>query len=101
MSDSQTPKTPGQPAPVGGTDEQKVSTSHAQETGGASVNAEAGNLPAAPGTTPEPEVVAVRKGMFGTPDSGLADRCCRETTSAYCKRPQLTIVSAGGAWEVD
>jgi NADH-quinone oxidoreductase subunit C len=70
MSDSQTPKTPGQPAPVGGTDEQKVSTSHAQETGGASVNAEAGNLPAAPGTTPEPEVVAVRKGMFGTPDSG-------------------------------
>src|SRR3954468_6037930 len=50
---------------VGATEEQKVSTTHAQETGGAPTAAETENLPAAPGLVPEPVVVGERRGMFG------------------------------------
>src|SRR3954449_7762206 len=50
---------------VGATEEQKVSTTHAQETGGAPTAAETENLPAAPGLLPEPVVVGERRGMFG------------------------------------
>jgi NADH-quinone oxidoreductase subunit C len=53
---------------VGATPEQKVSTTHAQETGGAATAAE--NLPAAPGTAPEPVQVGERRGMFGASGSG-------------------------------
>ena len=69
---SETPKEPtaqdAKPTPegkVGATEEQKVSTTHAQETGGASTAAETENLPAAPGLLPEPVVVGERHGMFG------------------------------------
>jgi len=54
---------------VGATDEQKVSTTHAQETGGAATAAESDNLPAAPGATPGPVVVGERHGMFGAKSS--------------------------------
>ncbi|WP_238384549.1 NADH-quinone oxidoreductase subunit C [Segeticoccus rhizosphaerae] len=46
--------------------EQKVSTTAAQETGGAPTAAEPPNLPAEPGTAPEPVVIGERQGMFGS-----------------------------------
>jgi NADH-quinone oxidoreductase subunit C len=52
---------------VSDNDSKKVPTDKAQETGGAPTEAERDNLPTAPGT---PEVVSVRHGMFGAPDSG-------------------------------
>jgi NADH-quinone oxidoreductase subunit C len=62
---TETPKEPTAQGKVGATDEQKVSTTHAQETGGAPTAAETENLPAAPGLLPEPVVVGERHGMFG------------------------------------
>jgi NADH-quinone oxidoreductase subunit C len=55
---------------VGATAERKVSTTHAQETGGAATAAESDNLPAAPGTSPEPVVIGERHGMFGASNGG-------------------------------
>jgi NADH-quinone oxidoreductase subunit C len=57
-----TPVTPG--ASDGGP---KVPTDKAQDKGGATTQA---NMPAAPGTLPEPVAIDVRHGMFGTADGG-------------------------------
>ena len=69
---------------VGATAEQKVSPTHAQETGGAATAAESDNLPAAPGTTPEPVVIGERHGMFGA----AAPAATPPATAAWC-RPML------------
>jgi NADH-quinone oxidoreductase subunit C len=74
---SDTPKKPADDAKadapdakVGATAEQKVSPTHAQETGGAATAAESDNLPVAPGATPGPVVVGERRGMFGATNGG-------------------------------